>query len=281
MTYCLGIITKNGLVMASDSRTNAGYDQVNVARKMHAFEIPGNRVLTILASGSLSCTQSVITLLRKDFEAGKGLAEVGSMYEAARCVGAMVRTVGDIDRPALEKDHYNFNVHMLLGGQIKGSKPALFLIYPQGNPLQASEETPYLQIGEHKYGRPILDRGIRFDKTTLEDAAKYALLSLDSTMRSNVTVGPPIDLLAYATDELSITHQRRFTPDDPDLVKIRTRWDAALRQAVQRLPQLRFRVKPTATDAAATPEESIQFIEAPSTSPDAPVEQLTQRQPTN
>jgi putative proteasome-type protease len=275
MTYCLGIITKNGLVMASDSRTNAGYDQVNVARKMHTFQIPGNRVLVILASGSLSCTQSIITLLKRDFEAGKGLAEVGSMYEAARCVGEKIRAVAEIDRPALEKDHYNFNVHMLLGGQIKGDRPALFLIYPQGNPLQASEETPYLQIGEHKYGRPILDRGIRFDKTTLEDAAKYALLSLDSTMRSNVTVGPPIDLLAYTTDALSITHERRFTPDDPDLVKIRTRWDAALRQAVQRLPSLRFRVKPTAD---TTPEESIQFVESPLPS-ESPAEQVAQRQP--
>src|SRR4029077_13860191 len=122
------------------------------------------------------------------------------------------------------------NVHMILGGQVKGEPPNLFLIYPQGNPLQASEDSPFLQIGECKYGRPILDRGIRFDKTTLEEAAKYALLSLDSTMRSNVTVGPPIDLLAYSVDELEVSRQRRFGIDDADLVKIRTRWEQALRQ---------------------------------------------------
>ena len=146
-----------------------------------------------------------------------------------------------IDRPALEQDDYKFNVHFLLGGQIKGERPGLMLIYPQGNPLQATEESPYLQIGETKYGRPILDRGIKYDRTTLEEAAKYALLSMDSTMKSNVTVGPPIDLLAYSADELEITRQRRFASDDPDLNKIRVRWEQALRQAVLRLPELRFR----------------------------------------
>src|SRR5262249_25475270 len=182
-----------------------------------------------------------------------------------RIVGDRVREVHAIDGPALEKDHIHFNVNLLMGGQIRGEPPQLFMIYPQGNPLQASDETPYLQIGETKYGRPILDRGIRFDKTTLEDAAKYALLSLDSTMRSNVTVGPPIDLLAYNVDAFQITHQRRFTADDPDLVKIRTRWEQALRQAVQRLPEIRFRITPPSQRPAtpeATPEpESIELID--------------------
>ncbi len=231
MTYCLGILTKYGLVMASDSRTNAGYDQVNICRKMYTFVQEGERVFVLLASGSLSCTQSVLTLLRRDFDAGEGLATATSLYDAARIVGNEVRKVGDIDRGALERDDYKFNVHFLLGGQVKGEPPQLFLIYPQGNPLQATEESPYLQIGETKYGRPILDRGIRFEKTPLEEAAKYALLSLDSTMKSNVTVGPPIDLLAYETDQMAITHQRKFDADDPDLNKIRTRWQQALRQA--------------------------------------------------
>src|SRR5829696_7803726 len=210
MTYCLGIVTKYGLVMASDSRTNAGYDQVNVCRKMHTFEQPGERVFVILASGSLSLTQSIITLLRRDFDAGKGLAQAPSLYDAARIIGEQVRRVADMDREALERDDFKFNVNLIMGGQVRGESPGLFIIYPQGNPLQASEDSPYLQIGETKYGRPILDRGIRFEKTTLEEAAKYALLSLDSTMRSNVTVGPPIDLLAYGVDELEITGQRRF-----------------------------------------------------------------------
>jgi putative proteasome-type protease len=264
MTYCLGIQTKFGLVMASDSRTNAGYDQVNVCKKMYTFATPGERVLVILASGSLSLTQSIITLLRRDYEAGKGLAQAPTLYDAARAIGEQVRRVDAIDRPALERDEYKFNVHCLLGGQIKGEKPGLILIYPQGNPLQATEESPYLQIGETKYGRPILDRGIKYDRTTLEEAAKYALLSMDSTMKSNVTVGPPIDLLAYSVDELELTRQRRFAADDPDLNKIRVRWEQALRQAVLRLPDLRFRKRPTPGQIGGQPtpqEETIQLVD--------------------
>src|SRR6478735_12292724 len=242
MTYCLGIVTKYGLVMASDSRSNAGYDQVNTVRKMHTFEIPGERAFVLLASGSLSLTQSILTLLRRDFDMGRGLATAPSMYDAARVVGQQVRIVSELDREPLERDEYKFNVHFIIAGQVKGERPGLMLTYPQGNPLFATEDSPFLQIGETKYGRPILDRGIRFDKTSLEEAAKYALLSLDSTMRSNVTVGPPIDLLAYEVDELEITRQRRFTAGDPDLVKIGVRWQQALRQAVGRLPQIRFRV---------------------------------------
>jgi putative proteasome-type protease len=260
MTYCLGIQTKFGLVMASDSRTNAGYDQVNTCRKMYTFATPGERVFVLLASGSLSLTQSVITLLRRDYDAGRGLAEASTLYDASRVLGEQVRKVDAIDRSALERDDYKFNVHLLLGGQVKGEKPGLILIYPQGNPLQATEESPYLQIGETKYGRPILDRGIKYDRTTLEEAAKYALLSMDSTMKSNVTVGPPIDLLAYSTDELEITRHRRFASDDPDLNKIRVRWEQALRQAISRLPELRFRKRQNAGQIPQ--EESIQLVEA-------------------
>jgi putative proteasome-type protease len=255
MTYCLGIVTKHGLVMASDSRTNAGYDQVNVCGKMYTFVTPGEHVFVALASGSLSLTQSIVTLLRRDFDAGRGLAAAPSLYDAARVIGEQVRKVSDLDRAALERDEYKFNVHFLLGGQVKGQPPNLILIYPQGNPLQATQDSPYLQIGETKYGRPILDRGIQFDRTTLEEAAKYALLSMDSTMKSNVTVGPPIDLLAYSTDELEVTRQRRFMLDDPDLNKIRIRWEQALRQAVSRLPQLRFRKD-------VPQEQTIQLVEA-------------------
>lgn len=261
MTYCLGIVTKQGLVMASDSRTNAGYDQVNTVRKMHTFVQPGERVFVILASGSLSMTQSIVTLLRRDWDAGRGLAKAPSLYDAARILGDQVRKVSDMDRPALERDGYNFNPHFLLGGQVKGGPPGLLLIYPQGNPLQVTEDSPYLQIGECKYGRPILDRGIQFDRTTLEEAAKYALLSLDSTMKSNVTVGPPVDLLVYSTDEFDVTRHRRFTADDADLAKIRVRWEQALRQAVLRLPNLRFRSQPGAGPQPA--KETIELVEQP------------------
>jgi putative proteasome-type protease len=240
MTYCVGIITREGLVMASDSRTNASYDQVNVCRKMHTFVDPGERVFVLLTSGSLSCSQSIVTLLRRDFDQGTGLATVSSMYDAARAVGDQVRRVSAMDRQALEEDRYTFNVHVLLGGQIRGQPHDLYLVYPQGNPLRATEDSPFLQIGEVKYGRPILDRGVRFERTTLDEAARYALISLDSTMRSNVTVGPPVDLLIYVLDELRITRQRRFFAKDPDLLAIHSQWEQSLRKAVQELPPVRF-----------------------------------------
>ena len=240
MTYCLGIRTREGLVLASDSRTNAGYDQVNVCRKMHTFVTPGERVFVLLTSGSLSCSQSVVSLLRRDFDLGKGLAEAGTFYDAARVVGEQVRRVAALDREALERDDYKFNVHSILAGQIRGEEPDLYLIYPQGNPLRASDDCPYLQIGECKYGRPILDRGVRFDRTTLADAARYALISIDSTMRSNVTVGPPIDLLVYGRDELGLSRYRRFAERDPDLLAIHGQWEQALRKAVQELPSITF-----------------------------------------
>jgi putative proteasome-type protease len=256
MTYCLGIVTKYGLVMASDSRTNAGADQINTTRKMHHFVVQGQRCFTLLAAGSLSCTQSTLTLLRREFDMGKGLAAVETMYDAARVVGDAMRKVSDLDRAALERDEIKFNISFILGGQIKGSPPGLYLLYPQGNPLAATEDTPYLQIGEVKYGRPILDRNVRFHQTSLEDACKLALLSIDSTMKSNVTVGPPVDLLAYGDGELEVRNWRRFGIDDPDLVKIRSRWEGALRQAILKLPAVKLTTGPR-----ATPGQGIELVE--------------------
>lgn len=240
MTYCLGITTREGLVLASDSRTNAGFDQVNVCRKMFTFVKPGERVFVLLTSGSLSGSQSVVTLLRRDWDLGQGLAAAETFYDAARVVGEQVRRVSALDRAALEQDNFKFNVHTLLAGQIANQPHDLYLIYPQGNPLRATEDSPYLQVGESKYGRPILDRGVRYELTSLEDAARYALISLDSTMRSNVTVGPPIDLLIYGVDELRISRYRRYLERDPDLVAIHTHWEQALRKAVQEVPAVRF-----------------------------------------
>lgn len=240
MTYCLGIITAEGLVMASDSRTNAGYDQITVCRKLTTFVIPGERVFFMLSSGSLSLTQSIVTLLQRDFDRGTGLASAPSMYEAARVVGQQVRDISDVDRIALERDDFRFNVHFILGGQIGDQVHDMYLIYPQGNPLRATVDSPYLQTGEHKYGRPILVRGIRYDTTPLEEAAKYAIISMDSTMRSNVTVGPPVDLVLYRKGELDIFRQRRLTANDPDFVRMHTQWDFALREAVHNLPDIDF-----------------------------------------
>jgi putative proteasome-type protease len=240
MTYCLGIKTRAGLVMASDSRTNAGLDQVDTCRKLHTLVRPGERVFVLLTSGSVSLNQSIQTLLRDDFEAGRGLAAVPSLYAAARCVGEQVRHVADLDRAALERDGIPFNVHLLLGGQIGTEEHDLYLIYPQGNPLRSTRDSPFLQIGETKYGRPILDRGVRYEETTLEEAAKYAVLSLDSTMRSNMTVGPPVDLVVYNTGELQIRRQSRFAAADPQWKSIHGQWEQALRSAVQSLPAIRF-----------------------------------------
>jgi putative proteasome-type protease len=240
MTYCLGIKTREGVVLASDSRTNAGYDQVNICCKMHTFVRPGERAIVILSSGSLSLTQSIIKLLEADFEHGGGLAKAPTLYDAARVVGEQVRRVSDMDREALERDEYRFNVHLIVGGQIGKEAPDIYLIYPQGNPLCATEDSPYLQIGECKYGRPILDRGISFTGTPVAEAAKYALISLDSTMRSNVTVGPPIDMVAYYAGDLNVNYRRRFLAQDPDLLDVHARWERSLRNAVQELPPIQF-----------------------------------------
>lgn len=226
-------------MLASDSRTNAGFDQVNTCRKMFRFVQPGERVFVILTSGSLSISQSVITLLGDDFDAGRGLAQAGSLYDAARIVGDCVRRISDIDRASLERDSFSFNVHLLLGGQVRGQEPNLYLIYPQGNPLAATEDSLYLQLGECKYGRPILDRGIQAS-TSLEVAAKYALLSLDATMRSNVTVGPPFDLLLYRKDSFEIDRYRRISAGDRDLNLIHSSWEQSLRRAVEQLPDIEF-----------------------------------------
>lgn len=240
MTYCVGMKTHRGLVLASDSRSNAGNDQVTTCRKMFTFAVPGERAFVLLTSGSLSLAQSIITLLSRDFAAGKGLATAESFYDAVRCVGEYVRTVSDIDRTSLERDNYSFNVHVLIGGQIKGEEPQLYLVYPQGNPLRATRETPFLQIGEYKYGRPIIERGLVYSSTSLEAAAKYSLLSFDATMRSNVTVGPPIEMLLYRRDSLQFDCYRCFAADDPELQSIHRQWERSLRSAVEALPEINF-----------------------------------------
>jgi putative proteasome-type protease len=240
MTYCLGIMTREGLVMASDSRTNAGFDDLNVARKMHTFSQPGERAFVVLSSGSLSLSQSVLSLVRRRFAAGAGLAAAASTYDAARELGDCVRQVAELDRAALERDNYSFNVHLLVGGQVRGEDPALYLIYPQGNPISATEESPFLQLGEYKYGRPLLDRGIVYESTSLMVAAKYALLSFDATMRSNGAIGPPIELLLYRRDSLALDCYRKFSAGDAELQSIHGHWEQSLRRAVEDLPDLQL-----------------------------------------
>jgi putative proteasome-type protease len=239
MTYCLGILTRTGLVMAADSRTNAGVDYVSTHQKLFDFSNPGDRVILLCTSGNLSTTQGTLTLLRQDLTSGAdtNLHTLSSMYEIARYIGSKSRQVQEQDRPWLEQDRIDFACSFLLGGQIKGEEPALYLIYSQGNCIQASRDTPFLQIGETKYGKPILDRILDFD-TPLEDAAKCALLSIDSTMKSNISVGPPINLVMYEIDTYKIRYELRLKIGAPYLQKIRNMWEVSIKEAFDRMPNV-------------------------------------------
>lgn len=241
MTYCLGIITKFGLVMAADSRTNAGVDYISTYQKLFDFSVPDERVILLCTAGSLSLTQSVITLLRQDLkaQAAASLHTLPTLYEVARYIGTKIRQIHEQDRSWLQQDGIDFKCSFLLGGQIKGEDPELYLIYSQGNCIQAMRETPFLQVGETKYGKPILDRTLTFE-TPLESAAKCALLSIDSTMKSNISVGPPIHLVMYEADSFELKYQLSLRLGDPYLAKIRRLWEESLRQAFDRMPDINW-----------------------------------------
>jgi putative proteasome-type protease len=227
-----------GLVLAADSRTNAGVDYVSSYRKVFDFSLPGERVLYILTSGNLSVTQAVINLLRQDLvNKADNLHTLPSLYAACRYIGSTLRTVEEQDRPILERDNIDYSVNLIVAGQFRGEDPGLFLVYTQGNFIQATEETPFLQIGETKYGKPILDRAFNF-ATGLREAAMCALLSMDSTMISNISVGSPVDLIVYERDRLRISHHCRFNESDPFWVDMRRAWSQALVDAFANLPAL-------------------------------------------
>jgi len=238
MTYCVGLYLRDGLVLLSDTRTNAGVDHISTFGKMHVEEIPGQRVLALLSAGNLAITQAVWNRLREGVALPDGtytLRDVPSMFRAAQLVGAAVRQVYAADGPSLSAQGLAFDVFLLLGGQIAGEPHRLFLIYAAGNFIEATTDTPYLQIGEHKYGKPILDRALSFD-TSLSDGVKLVLVSMDSTLRSNLTVGMPIDLLVVQADALAVGVRRRITEEDEYFRFVRERWSAALREAYLQLP---------------------------------------------
>ncbi len=235
MTYCVGILLDQGVVLASDSRTNAGIDRVSTFGKMHIIEKPGERFFALLTAGNLSLTQGVMSLLGEWLESGdpdKDLWAVGSMFAAARAVGAALREMHKTDGGYLQQRDVDFTASFILAGQLKGGQLRLFQIYDAGNFIEAMGDTIYFQIGEVKYGKPILDRIIRHD-TKLDDAVKCALISFDSTMRSNVSVGPPIDVLVYRRDSLMNGLRMRLEGTDPYLRSIREAWGAALQKAFQ------------------------------------------------
>lgn len=237
MTYCVGMLLDSGLVFASDSRTNAGVDHIATFRKMTAYEKPGDRLLVLMAAGNLSITQGVINLLDEDpsTEIGETIWNVPSLFAAARRVGSALRKIYEIDGGYLKQHGEEFNASIILGGQIRGEQPRLFNIYAAGNFIEATAETPYFQIGESKYGKPILDRLIT-RKSTLDEGAKCALLSFDSTIRSNLSVGLPIDLLCYERDRLQVDIRRSIDQQDPYFREIKRQWAEGLRETFARLP---------------------------------------------
>jgi putative proteasome-type protease len=241
MTYCLGIITSSGIVMAADSRTNAGVDYISTHQKLFDFSRPGDRAVIICTAGNLSVTQATLTLLRQDLatNAEHNLHTLPTLYDIARYVGAKSREIQEQDRPWLEKDHIESSCTFLLGGQIRGEEPGLYLIYSQGNCIQASKDTPFLQIGEAKYGKPILDRILSFN-TSLEAAAKCALLSIDSTMKSNISVGPPIRLVMYERETFKIRYELKLKLGTPYLAQIRRLWEISLKEAFDRMPDINW-----------------------------------------
>lgn len=238
MTYCLGMLLDAGLVVAADSRTNAGMDNVSKFRKIHVFERPGERMIVLLTAGNLAVTQAVVSLLAEGHggpEGVKTLYEVGSLHEAAGMVGRALRRVHDIDGPYLKAQDTDFVASFILGGQIKGEWMRLFQIYAAGNFIEATTDTPFFQIGETKYGKPIMDRVVR-PSLDLVSALKCALVSIDSTIRSNVSVAPPIDLLVYRRDDYKVSAWQRFEDDDPYFNSIRSRWGEGLRHLFETLP---------------------------------------------
>jgi len=238
MTYCVAILLDSGMVFASDSRTNAGVDHISTFSKMKVFERPGDRCITVMTSGNLSVTQNAINLMeqhsRRDDPQGNVWA-AASMFDVATLLGQCLREVRERDAAYLDANNINSSASFILGGQIKGERMRLFHLYSEGNFIEATPETPFFQIGETKYGRPIIDRVVT-PATSLMEAAKCVLVSFDSTMRSNISVGLPIDLVWYERDALRFGLRRRILESDAYFNMIHTRWGEGLRRVFAQLP---------------------------------------------
>ena len=239
MTYCVGLKIDSGLVFMSDTRTNAGVDNISTYRKMHVWEQPGERVIVLMSAGNLATTQAVVSLLDERTKAVSErvhtLLETPSMFQTARLVGNTVKEVIAHSSPVGQKADSYFNASFILGGQIKGSEPRLFLIYPEGNFIEFTDDSPFFQVGETKYGRPIIVRA--YDRTmSFADTAKLLMVSFDSTVKANLSVGLPLDLVFYQRDAMRIALKKRIAPDDPYYRTISEGWSNALKSAFERLP---------------------------------------------
>ena len=241
MTYCVALKLNAGLVLLSDTRTNAGLDNIATYRKMFFFEEPGERVIAIMTAGSLSVTQTTISRLREaiedpDADERTSIMRCPTMLGVADIVGdALARTRREIATQCADLKQSQASASMIVAGQRAGGDMRLFLVYPEGNHIEATEDTPYLQIGEHKYGKPILDRVVT-PATSLEDAQKAALLSMDSTMKSNLSVGMPLDLAVIERDACRVSAKRRIMPADAQFSAMSDAWSEALRDAFVKMP---------------------------------------------
>jgi len=245
MTYCCGILVREGLVMIADTRTNAGLDNISTFRKLHVYTDPGDRILAIASSGNLSLSQTVRSTLTEGVEnpdtgERETLMNAPTMFQAAQRIGRAVRAIQNAEGKALEAAEVDHDVAFLFGGQIKDGPLRLFMIYSAGNFIECTTDTPYLQIGEHKYGKPVLDRGISFD-TDIYDALKLGLISMDSTMRSNLGVGLPIDILVVRRDSCTSEVNYRIEQGEPYFQDLRERWSGALRAAHMAIPRPPYR----------------------------------------
>ncbi|HEX7790734.1 MAG TPA: proteasome-type protease [Afipia sp.] len=241
MTYCCGILVRDGLMMMADTRTNAGLDNISTFRKLHVFSNPGERIMALATAGNLAISQSVISTLNEGIENPETgevetLMNAPTMFQAAQRIGRAIREVHQLEGSALRAEDISFDVSFLFGGQIKGARMRLFMIYTAGNFIECTTDTPYLQIGEHKYGKPVLDRAISYD-VDLYDALKVGLVSMDSTMRSNLGVGMPIDILLVRPDAFDAELNYRIEAGEPYFHDLRSRWSAALRAAHQSIPR--------------------------------------------
>ena len=241
MTYCVGILVSEGLVMIADTRTNAGVDNIAVFRKLHVFENPGERVITVATAGNLSISQSVLASLSEGIEdpqtgERETLLNVPTMVRAVRLVGGAIRQVYAADGADMERRNMSFDVTLLLGGQIGDGAMRLYQLYSEGNAIEATEDTPFLQIGEPKYGKPILDRAVSHD-IDLVEALKLGLISINSTLKSNLGVGLPIDIVVAKRDTLRADIRYRIEEDEPYFRDLRDRWSSALRAAHQAIPR--------------------------------------------
>ncbi|MDQ8726610.1 peptidase [Bradyrhizobium sp. LHD-71] len=241
MTYCCGILVRDGLVMIADTRTNAGLDNISTFRKLHVYSRPGERIMAIATAGNLAISQSVLSTLNEGVENPdtgniETLMDAPTMFKAAQRIGAVIRQLNATEGKVLQSEDISFDVSFLFGGQIKGSRMRLFMIYPAGNFIECTTDTPYLQIGEHKYGKPVLDRAISYD-VDVYDALKIGLISMDSTMRSNLGVGMPIDVLVVRPDTAGADLDYRIEAGEPYFHDLRSRWSAALRAAHQNIPR--------------------------------------------